>query len=44
MYHTCGLTPDGVGYCWGRNDTGELGVRDYALPAPVLGTIVFAKP
>ena len=23
--HTCGVTPDGSLYCWGRNDKGQLG-------------------
>jgi alpha-tubulin suppressor-like RCC1 family protein len=28
--HTCGLTPDGVAYCWGSNYRGQLGAgNDY---------------
>ena len=23
--HTCGITPDQRGYCWGRNSDGQLG-------------------
>jgi alpha-tubulin suppressor-like RCC1 family protein len=24
-YHSCGLTPQGAAYCWGRDDYGQLG-------------------
>ncbi|MFC1654515.1 RCC1 domain-containing protein [Myxococcota bacterium] len=29
--NTCGLTSDGVAYCWGRDDYGQLGDGDVAL-------------
>jgi alpha-tubulin suppressor-like RCC1 family protein len=39
MYHTCGLTPTGVVYCWGFNDQGQLGdgsttSRPYPVAVP----------
>jgi alpha-tubulin suppressor-like RCC1 family protein len=24
-YHTCGITTSGETYCWGRNDSGQIG-------------------
>jgi alpha-tubulin suppressor-like RCC1 family protein len=27
--HTCGVTPDGHAYCWGRNEHGQLGAGYY---------------
>lgn len=37
----CGVTTAGVGYCWGRNDNGELGdgtKTDRGVPTRVVGT------
>lgn len=41
---TCGVTPSGDGYCWGRNDAGQLGVgdlEDRSVPTAVLGGLKF---
>ena len=36
LYHTCGLTTDGEGYCWGLAQFGALGHGSYAdAPRPV---------
>jgi alpha-tubulin suppressor-like RCC1 family protein len=33
--HTCGITNDGVAYCWGSNASGELGTGSYSSsPSP----------
>ncbi len=42
--NTCGVTPAGVEYCWGRNPDGELGSGDFTdrpLPNPVQGGLAF---
>jgi alpha-tubulin suppressor-like RCC1 family protein len=44
--HTCGLTADGVAYCWGNNRWGQLGIgtftqSDVAVPTPVAGGLQF---
>jgi alpha-tubulin suppressor-like RCC1 family protein len=43
---TCGVATDGVGYCWGRNASGERGDGDFpasprGVPGPVAGDLVF---
>ncbi len=46
-YHTCGLTAEGIAYCWGRDDHGQLGdggvSTDSQSPAPVSGGILFVQ-
>jgi alpha-tubulin suppressor-like RCC1 family protein len=44
--HSCGIAIGGDGYCWGRNDAGELGdgtVSNRTSPAPVIGGLSFAS-
>jgi alpha-tubulin suppressor-like RCC1 family protein len=45
--HTCGLTPGGVGYCWGNATLGRLGdgvngIGGAVAPQAVAGTLRFA--
>ena len=44
--HTCSLTPNGVTYCWGQNDEGQLGSglagSSSAVPIRVSGSVAFA--
>lgn len=42
LFHTCGLTLDVAAYCWGWNDSGQLGINDTSdrRTTPVL---VFAQ-
>lgn len=45
--HTCGLTPVGTAYCWGRNQFGQLGdgtTTNQAAPTPVTGDVTFDLP
>lgn len=40
--HTCGATPDNVGYCWGYNNDGELGdgtLLMHRKPNPIAGPV-----
>lgn len=43
-YHTCGITAAGTAYCWGRNNSGQLGIgntTDTNTPVAVSGGLTF---
>ncbi len=43
-YHTCGITTGGQAYCWGRNNSGQLGIGslgDTPTPTIVAGGLNF---
>src|SRR5256885_3576942 len=45
VWHTCGVAPSGVAYCWGDNFFGQLGDGTgvaRATPVPVAGALRFA--
>ena len=45
QFHTCGLTSEGVAYCWGQNEVGQLGdgSTEYrGAPTPVSGGMRFS--
>jgi alpha-tubulin suppressor-like RCC1 family protein len=45
-YHSCGLTPFGAAYCWGRNEHGQLGdgtFTDRTSPVAVLNGQTFTS-
>jgi alpha-tubulin suppressor-like RCC1 family protein len=46
LEHTCGVTTDDVGYCWGDNRTGQLGngtLDQASRPVPVSGGLRFEQ-
>jgi alpha-tubulin suppressor-like RCC1 family protein len=46
VFHTCGITTDNRAYCWGQNQSGQLGdgtTTDHLKPVAVLGGLRFQQ-
>ena len=45
--HTCAITTDGTGYCWGSNDNGRLGLghpnNGYYTPTTISGAMTWQR-
>lgn len=43
-FHTCGVTIDGIVYCWGINNSGQVGDGNWTANVPVSSPVMIAAP